>query len=662
MGWLLMFLLAFCMIGVPKVLSCRSLRDVKTTRDDVPQLCRDEGIVRYWYASSVDLSGDSIEQLRGLIDSGCSDILGRFLCTAHFPQLDPVLHGMYGADYFLRPCAEVCQEVWRDCRLTARQLGIERKPEFVCRNFPSYTCLSHLYPPRDRPIIVNVTRHNASSVSILYAPPGNASATETFRVRYNETSPRVQIGRELFHFISRDQSYHTLNITDLKSGGGYKFEVTAMNNYGEGPKTFLDVPAFHNVSDINGTACENITVPMCQSGIDYSQTAMPNILGHWNQEDAALAIHEDLMSMECSPYTQAFLCAMFTPICTNGSSSKLQLPCRDLCVQARNGCEEMVIKYGFSWPGSLRCESLPSYHEGNDCYLGGAPVLEVGTDDQCERITVSMCPSVMGYNQTLMPNSLGHQTVRDAELQLMTFLQVVHYGCSPHFWSFVCSLYLPRCNSAPVLPCRELCEEARNGCAEVLREFGFPWPEQLACEDMPSHNDGDTCYLGDFQPMPMNKTDFSPPQPNQTTGTMTNATLAVKPRRYDTHDLGVPSLFRGWVDVQRQGAANDYCRVVTNSTGGYFLSCSLAGMKGAPTDLNYNSTGPWFDAGHMDTWYMMDVNEDGRDDYCRCIGCLPTTHVSCLLAGEGAFTAQTLDYDPVPGGCHYNTVNPYFGR
>ncbi|XP_038078485.1 uncharacterized protein LOC119745891 [Patiria miniata] len=653
MGRLSVILLVFCMIGVPKILACRSLGslpDAKTTRDDVPQLCRDEGILAYVDAPSSiyghDLS-DSIElALQGLIDSGCSDILSRFLCAAHFPRLDLVRYGVHNFDFYLRPCAEVCRAVWRDCRITARQLRIERTPEFDCKNFPSEKtdeCLSYLYPPRDRPIIVNSTRHNATSVSILYAPPEKASMTETLRVRYNETLSWGQVGREIFQTISRSRSYSTLNITDLKSAGNYTFEVTALNNFGEGPKIFLDVPAFHN--DI-GTGCENITVQMCQSGIDYSQTAMPNSLGHWNQEDAGLEIHQfsTLVEVECSSYARTFLCAMSTPRCTTGPSSTL-LPCRDLCVQARNGCEEFLIKYGFSWPEGLTCESLPSYDEGSDCYLGGAPVLEVWTDDQCEDIPVSWCRSALGYNQTAMPNSLGHQTVRDAELLLMTFTPVVQYGCSPHFSSFICSLFLPSCYSASVLPCRELCEEARNGCTEVLLEFGFPWPEQLACEDLPSHNDGATCYLGDFQPMQ---------------GT-TNVTPAVKPRRYDTHNLGVPSLFRGWVDVQGQGAANDYCRVVANS-GGYFLSCSLAGMEGAPTDLNYNSTGPWFDAGHMDTWYMMDVNEDGRDDYCRCIGCLPTTHVSCLLAGEGAFTAQTLDYDPVPGGCHYNTVNPYFGR
>ena len=35
---------------------------------------------------------------------------------------------------------------------------------------------------------------------------------------------------------------------------------------------------------------------------------------------------------------------------------------------------------------------------------------------------------------------------------------------------------------------------------------------------------------------------------------------AVAERRYDLNDLGLPSLFRGWVDVQGQGSPIDYCR------------------------------------------------------------------------------------------------------
>ena len=34
----------------------------------------------------------------------------------------------------------------------------------------------------------------------------------------------------------------------------------------------------------------------------------------------------------------------------------------------------------------------------------------------------------------------------------------------------------------------------------------------------------------------------------------------IKARRYDIREQGDPRMFRGWADVQGQGAANDYCR------------------------------------------------------------------------------------------------------
>ena len=35
---------------------------------------------------------------------------------------------------------------------------------------------------------------------------------------------------------------------------------------------------------------------------------------------------------------------------------------------------------------------------------------------------------------------------------------------------------------------------------------------------------------------------------------------AIRPRRTDIKDKGYSDMFQGWVDVQGQGAKNDYCR------------------------------------------------------------------------------------------------------
>ena len=56
---------------------------------------------------------------------------------------------------------------------------------------------------------------------------------------------------------------------------------------------------------------------------------------------------------------------------------------------------------------------------------------------------------------------------------------------------------------------------------------------------------------------------------NETIPTLTNQTMApscaepVKPRRYDISDMGISYLYKGWADVQGQGAANDFCRYVS---------------------------------------------------------------------------------------------------
>ncbi|XP_072048460.1 uncharacterized protein [Amphiura filiformis] len=141
----------------------------------------------------------------------------------------------------------------------------------------------------------------------------------------------------------------------------------------------------------------------------------------------------------------------------------------------------------------------------------------------------------------------------------------------------------------------------------------------------------------------------------------------IKPRRYDIADQGMDCYFRGWADVQGQGASNDYCRIVGLSNGGQLhLSCALAGTKG-DSEYNYNSPDAgyeWIDIGYTDTWYMKDEDGDGKDDYCRCVGRRPDTYVSCMKAGDTGFL-QMRDFTPdgAPYKCHQPQfiVNPFLG-
>ncbi|XP_077994407.1 roundabout homolog 2-like [Glandiceps talaboti] len=109
-------------------------------------------------------------------------------------------------------------------------------------------------------------------------------------------------------------------------------------------------------------------------------------------------------------------------------------------------------------------------------------------------------------------------------------------------------------------------------------------------------------------------------------------------RRYDITDPGLEGYFRGWVDVQGQGAANDFCRVVPAEDFGFQLACALAGTEGAD-EYNYKSSAD-LDVGFEGTWYMKDEDGDGRDDYCRCAGEGNKAYVWCMKAGVNGFYGE----------------------
>uniref|UniRef100_A0A3B1KA77 FZ domain-containing protein n=1 Tax=Astyanax mexicanus TaxID=7994 RepID=A0A3B1KA77_ASTMX len=84
---------------------------------------------------------------------------------------------------------------------------------------------------------------------------------------------------------------------------------------------------------------------------------MPNILGHKNQEEAGLEIHQfyPLIKVQCSHDMQKFLCSVYFPECVNGLAKPV---CRTTCESAKQGCVALMNKFGFSWPSPLECESF----------------------------------------------------------------------------------------------------------------------------------------------------------------------------------------------------------------------------------------------------------------------------------------------------------------
>ncbi|XP_063847406.1 frizzled-1-like [Scylla paramamosain] len=105
--------------------------------------------------------------------------------------------------------------------------------------------------------------------------------------------------------------------------------------------------------------CEPITVTLCKD-IQYNTTIMPNLLNHHTQEEAGMEVHQffPLVRVQCSPDLQLFLCSVYVPVCT--ILDRPLPPCRHLCLSAKDGCEDLMNKFGFQWPESLDCNKFPA--------------------------------------------------------------------------------------------------------------------------------------------------------------------------------------------------------------------------------------------------------------------------------------------------------------
>lgn len=116
-----------------------------------------------------------------------------------------------------------------------------------------------------------------------------------------------------------------------------------------------------------------------------------------------------------------------------------------------------------------------------------------------------------------------------------------------------------------------------------------------------------------------------------------------------------PRYFKGYVDVQRFGLKNDFCRMVvpkddsltvSDKTNAFF-ACALAGTSGlSSVSYRTKNVSQGFVISRDD--YMRDIHNENRFSYCRIIrGKDNVFEPICLRAGDLAFT-DTNEVDPLP--------------
>ncbi|KAK3591645.1 hypothetical protein CHS0354_040554 [Potamilus streckersoni] len=117
----------------------------------------------------------------------------------------------------------------------------------------------------------------------------------------------------------------------------------------------------------------------------------------------------------------------------------------------------------------------------------------VGETRKCQEITIPMCKGI-GYNYTYMPNQFNHETQDEAGLEVHQFWPLVEIQCSPDLKFFLCSMYTPICMEnykKPLPACKSVCLRAKHGCAPLMAQYGFAWPERMNCENLPEYGDKD---------------------------------------------------------------------------------------------------------------------------------------------------------------------------
>ncbi|KAM4748605.1 secreted frizzled-related protein 1 [Rhinophrynus dorsalis] len=92
-------------------------------------------------------------------------------------------------------------------------------------------------------------------------------------------------------------------------------------------------------------------------GVGYDKMVLPNLLDHETMVEVKYQASSwvPLLSKNCHPGTQVFLCSLFAPVCLD----RPIYPCRWLCESVRDACEPVMQYFGFPWPDMLRCDQYP---------------------------------------------------------------------------------------------------------------------------------------------------------------------------------------------------------------------------------------------------------------------------------------------------------------
>ncbi|KAM4736056.1 uncharacterized protein FYW61_006353 isoform 2-T2 [Anableps anableps] len=437
------------------------------------------------------VQGFSVYQIGQIVQTGCSPHVNILMCRVVVPECNS------GDESRVKPCRALCEKVKKDCESTLKTKRLTWPATLRCENLPQTDCVQGPPPPVTQPppvtcqpISVSVCEDVSYANTVLPNILGHKSQQEA-GMAINQFVPliKVECSPHLKPFLcsvytpkcvsGRPQPPCRTLCEKARSGCG-----RLMSNFGFPWPEALKCESFTTESceessliNIPGT-CQTMNAPFCKD-LSYKEAFLPNDLGHRTQNEANVALDHfmPLVQLGCSAHLKPFLCSVYLPKCVSG---KGLTPCRTHCEQARSGCEPLMNRFGLNWPENLKCEAFTT----ESCEQYGMS----SSGGMCEPITIPMCQH-LSYNQTIVPNLLGHTSQREAVIKMSFFNSIVQTVCTADIQLFLCRAYAPECVDGQVLrPCRSFCEKARRNCEGLINSFGVSWPDEMQCHAFPEES------------------------------------------------------------------------------------------------------------------------------------------------------------------------------
>ena len=379
------------------------------------------------------------DSFSSLIESRCSTMLKKFLCTYYFPPCSPQISQQ------ILPCEVLCEVVRQDCEPVMRRHGFSWPPYFNCDRFPS-----------EQPCVDNQTL------------PAPTAATPT-----TPTTPSVPV-------TSSDVVVPTTTPTSESTS-----VTPAEPIFGETCQT------------VNNSMCASLH-PSYSTFFPHKNYLYQELAE--KQFNSFQLLIDSNCSTKLKPFlcTSHFpACVMTNPL-----ELQLIYPCRHLCKQVRRSCEPVLLRYNHTWPSYLECDNFPS-KDKNLCTDSTFPTTTMPKPtsspstptpkptgaEKCELIdprVKKICGMVHeNYTHTHFPHG-KFVNQDDAYEEFITFLPLIRSNCSAELRAYLCYQYFPSCSfSNPtelIGPCRSICRKSHTNCAPCLQNHQVQLP---SCDTYP---------------------------------------------------------------------------------------------------------------------------------------------------------------------------------